>query len=392
MRNARKGVFVGFATALMFVGLLALAACSPVIGDDAAQDGSAFGSEPISLNIDPNRPLLNLVCDGSSKGLDLTRLDPADFTGDFRIELELKAGPTQNTYANILDFNHRTNVGIVIQQMGTDTNNFLFGIGNGSTSVCLTAKLDTINNNVFVFQRSGAYLELYAGWVSPTAPVGSYPKTIGLACIAREVCFKEPIAFIPGSVPTLGYNKNYGRGFNGTIISAKFYKGVTGLYKNQAVCDGSPNGGVNLGSSFSSQLTGDFVIELNVLPKSTQNTYANILDVNHRANVGLVIQQAGDDVNNYVFGIGFGNTSACILQRLTPDKGNYICMSREGGVFALQVYPSGPNSYQSVACDPAAPISIIPGSNITMGYNANYGRYFNGTVYNLRVFTPLIAY
>ncbi len=377
--------------ALALIGLLALglAACSPVLQENPVDDEGAPNSAPISLNIDPNRPLLNLVCDGSSKGLDLTRLNPADFAGDFRIELELRAGTTQNTYANILDFNHRANVGLVIQQMGTDTNNFMFAIGNGTTSAALSCELDPAFNNVIVFQRSGNLLELYVGWVYPDVPVGSYPKTLDLTCVGRTFdCFTGPVAFIPGSVPTLGYNKNYGRGFNGTIISAKFYKGIAGLSENQAVCNGTPSGGVNLGSSFSSQLTGDFVMEMHVVTGPTQNTYANILDVNHRSNIGMVIQQGGDDLNNYVFGLGFGNYSVCIQRRLPSGPGAYyVAMSREGGVFGVYA-----NGYESVACDPTAPISIIPGSNMTLGYNANYGRYFNGKVYNLRVWTPLVAY
>jgi hypothetical protein len=292
-------------------------------------------------------------------------------TKDFTIEMWVNPGNTQQTYANILDFNHRANVGMVFQQDGNNLNNFGFGMGNGSTSAGIIYQLQTGVWQHIAFEREGTALRLYSnGKLVATAP-----------------CFAEDIYYLPGSAVTVQHNINYGRYFNGAIKGLKFWnyaKSATSLLaesNTQTIFDfnGSTDG-IMMGNALASRMAKNFSMTMWIKPGSTQQTYADIIDFNHRGNIGMVIQQDGNNVNNYVFAIANGSTTSYIVYQLKANTWQSVKFERIGTTLNLYV------DNVVVATTPcfAEDIYFLPDSNVTLGYNANYGRYFNGSIMSLR--------
>jgi hypothetical protein len=152
------------------------------------------------------RPSINIVSgiktfNGVSDGLDVGTALPPKMTGDFIIEMDVKPGASQQTHADIIDFNHRANVGLVIQQQVDDLNNFAFAVGNGNSGAVITYRLQTGVWQNIVFQRQGTEIRLY----------------VNGQLVQAQPCFAGNIQYLPGSTVTVGYNKNYGRYFRGEI-------------------------------------------------------------------------------------------------------------------------------------------------------------------------------
>ncbi len=141
------------------------------------------------------------VFNGINDGIDIGAALPSRMIGDFTIEMDVKPGSNQQTHADILDFNHRANVGLVIQQRGDDLNNFDFAIGNGSSGAVITYKLQTGVWHHIVFQRQDTEIRLY----------------INDALVDTKPCFAGNIYYLPNSSVTVAYNKTYGRYFKGEI-------------------------------------------------------------------------------------------------------------------------------------------------------------------------------
>jgi hypothetical protein len=317
----------------------------------------------------PESPLYSV--DTAVNPVDLGTSLPPQMTKNFTVEMWVKPGATQQTYADIIDFNHRANVGMVFQQNVDSLNQFFFGIGNGSTSAGILYQLQTDAWQHVAFEREGTVVRLYVdGNLVDTQP-----------------CFADDVYYLPGSGVTVAYNVNYGRYFNGTIKGLKFWnyaRSPASLQsKSMGLATFAFNGstdGLGLGGGLVPKMVGDFSIEMWVYPGSTQQTYADIVDFNHRSNVGLVIQQDGNNLNQFVFAVGNNSTSAGILYQLQTNTWQHVRFERRGAELRLYINSS------LVATQPcfAGDIYYLPGSNVTVGYNVNYGRYFNGTVYDLK--------
>jgi len=141
------------------------------------------------------------------------------------------------------------------------------------------------------------------------------------------------------------------------------------------------NDGIDLGAGLVSGITGDFTIEMDVRPGSTQQTHADIIDFNHRENVGLVIQQRGDELNNFQFFFGNGSSTSLIAYRLQADVWQHVVFQRRGTEARLYVNNALVDSKPCFAGN----IYYLPGSTVTVGYNKNYGRYFKGEIKDLRI-------
>lgn len=166
---------------------------------DQAEISSITFSEAArqSINIISGTKTFN----GTSDGFDVGAALPQKMTGDFIIEMDVKPGASQQTHADIIDFNHRANVGIVIQQKGDDLNNYDFAVANGISGAVITYGLQTgVWQNV-VFQRQGTEIRLY----------------VNGQLVHAQPCFAGNIQYLPNSAVTVGYNKNYGRYFKGEI-------------------------------------------------------------------------------------------------------------------------------------------------------------------------------
>ena len=313
--------------------------------------------------------------DGRNVGFTLGQKLPAQLPGDFTIELTVRPAATQETYADIIDFNHRANLAIVIQQNQDDTNNFIFAIGNGAAGNAITHRLQAGVWQRVVFQREGAQLRLY----------------VDGALVATQPCFAGAISYLPDSDATIGYNKTYGRHFKGDLKDVAVWAGARpptlspdetspiAAYSS-GVFDGN-SGGSALGTNITPRLEDDFTIELTVRPGAPQQTYADIIDFNHRANLAIVIQQNQDDTNSFIFAIGNGTTGSAITHRLQAGVWQRIIFQREGT--QLRLYVDG----ALVATQPCflGKIAFLPDSNVTVGYNANYGRHFRGEIQDLRI-------
>jgi hypothetical protein len=139
--------------------------------------------------------------------------------------------------------------------------------------------------------------------------------------------------------------------------------------------------GLDLGTSLPPKMTGDFIIEMDVKPGASQQTHADIIDFNHRAVVGLVIQQKGDDLNNFDFAVSNGNNSAVITYRLQTGVWQHVVFQRQGT--EIRLYVNG-SLFQTQPCF-AGNIQYLPNSAVTVGYNKTYGRYFKGEIKDLRI-------
>jgi hypothetical protein len=139
--------------------------------------------------------------------------------------------------------------------------------------------------------------------------------------------------------------------------------------------------GASLGKGLLEQLTGDFTIEFSVKPAATQQTHADIIDFNHRATLGLVIQQNGDQQNSFQFAINDGSASAVIEYQLRPDLWQSLAFQREGT--EIRLYLDG----KLVATKPcfSGAISFLPDSEVTVAYNKTYGRHFHGEIKDLKI-------
>jgi hypothetical protein len=280
-------------------------------------------------------------------------------------------GSTQESYANIVDFNHRGNIGMVIQQLGSNTNEFGFSLGNGSTSSGLSYQLQTGIWQHIAFEREGTLLRLFVNGKQ----------------VNNASCFPENIYYLPNSSVTVQYNANFGRYFNGAIKGLKFwnyaksYTSLLGesLYRTTFDFNGSTDG-IKLGDIIVSRMTKNFSIEMKIKPGSTQQTYANILDLNHRANIGFVIQQNGNSTNNFIFGLANGSTTSYISYQLTANTWQTVNFERKGTTINLYVNKILVSTQSCFAGDSY----FLPGSSATLGYNVNYGRYFNGSISNVK--------
>jgi hypothetical protein len=318
-----------------------------------------------------NTPLLSIASFETNGNMNIGPKLPTLMARDFTIDMWIKPGSTQQTYANILDFNHRANIGMVFQQNGDDQNNFVFGLGNGSTTSYILYRLSANVWQHIAFERQGTTLRLYVN--------GNLVSTAG--------CFSQDIYYLPDSAVTIGYNINYGRYFSGSIKGLKFWdhaqsdSGIVAdsLLHSTFAFNGSTDG-LMLGNAITPKATGYVAMEMDIYPASTQQTYANIIDFNHRNGIGMVIQQNGNDVNNFGFCLANGSTGSGILYRLTPNVWQKIKFERNWSVINLYV------NDKLVATQPcfSGNIYFLPNSNVTLGYNANYGRYFNGSIRNLR--------
>jgi hypothetical protein len=293
---------------------------------------------------------------------------------DFTIEMWVNPDASQSPYANIIDFNHRANVGMVIQQDGSNTNRYFFGIGNGSTSCGVLQQLQANRWQHLNFVRSGTIVNLYVdGSLAQTAP-----------------CFPGEVYYLPNSTVTVAYNANYGRPFAGRYSGVRLWNNAHIPLLSEvgdpdaALTFNGASDGMSLGSALPESMKGDFTIELLVNPAATQQTYADILDFNHRANVGLVIQQNGNSTNQFLFYIGNGSTDSGVIAQLTANRWQSVVFKRQGT--QLSLYLDG--SLVSQATGFGGNISYLQGSNVTVGYNANYGRYFNGQIKVVR-FSPV---
>jgi hypothetical protein len=95
----------------------------------------------------------------------------------------------------------------------------------------------------------------------------------------------------------------------------------------------------------------------------------------------LVIQQNCDDLNNFSFAIGNGNSGAAIAYRLQTGVWHHVVFQRQGTEIRLYINDALVDTKPGFS----GPIYYLPNSSVTVAYNKTYGRHFKGEIKNLRI-------
>lgn len=291
---------------------------------------------------------------------------------DFRIEMWVNPDQEQEKYANILDVNHREKAGLVIQQDENNLNKFNLGISNGVTTSGVGCTLRANNWQLLIFERKGSSLKCY----------------LDNKEVSSTTCFTDDIMYLNNSDVTLGYNKNYGRIFSGLICGLKIKSDSIDYCINNdynLINTFDFNGkekGINTGSKYISVLNSNqFSLSMWINPNDNQNEYSNILDFDHRPNTGFVIQQDGNNNNKFSFGMGNGKESCSITYQFKANEWQLVDFIRDNNVIKLYV---NKNLVETKTCFNDK-IKFLDNANMTIGYNKNYGRIYNGKIKGLQI-------
>jgi hypothetical protein len=131
-------------------------------------------------------------------------------------------------------------------------------------------------------------------------------------------------SYYTGSIST--WNDLSGNGYNGTLNNGPTFVTASG---GAIVCDGSDDD-VSFGNILS---INKFTLCLWVYPGSTQTTYADIIDNNHRGGTSYVCQQEVSNTNQYSFGVGdSGAGSNTGLFTLTANQWVFLTFTYDLGV------------------------------------------------------------
>jgi hypothetical protein len=365
---------------IVLIAALAAAGCSNPLAStkDSPADSNGEASSRGFQYINP------VVFNGIDQGMELPNVDAQKLASTFRIELIFSVAERQlQPYATILDINHRDGIGVVIQQDGTKNNTFVFAAGDGGKGFSLTYSFKPGRCYAVVFEKIDGALRLE---VQDTASPGEC-DIMRASIFAGGISMPKDASFLPGSYPTLGFNRNYGRYFNGTIYYSGFYS-CRG-FKRSMTFDGTAKlpGDPALSGDPAEGMRMNFVLEMGIVPRAAQNDYATILDVNHRDNVGIVIQQNGSRSNEYCFGIGYGSGGTVLTGYLKPDNWHSIEFRRIGRFLRIA---DNSTIIQELNTQNFQQAYFLPGSTATIGYNLNFGRVFNGIISYAYVWTPVI--
>ena len=138
------------------------------------------------------------------------------------------------------------------------------------------------------------------------------------------------------------------------------------------------NDSVELGTWFNYQ---SFTLSLWVSPSASQNTYADIIDNNHRSAINWVIQQISSTPNQYAWGPGDGG--AGVPFSLTPNTWQHLAITRDGTNIS-KVYVNG-----LLVGSNAAPGQISYDGNQSLRlarWGGGTGRGWNGMMDEVRMF------
>lgn len=142
---------------------------------------------------------------------------------------------------------------------------------------------------------------------------------------------------------------------------------------------------VNLGNFFTYQ---NFTIGLWVNPDGSQQTYADIIDNNHRGDQNWVLQQNVSNLNQYEFAVfgSAGQTSLSGLFTLTTDEWVYLTFTFDGT--NLRSYRNGVRFSTGAALGTTINYNS---QNFYMGTWGGGGRYWNGQYGMLHVYNTALT-
>jgi len=184
----------------------------------------------------------------------------------------------------------------------------------------------------------------------------------------------------PGSGTT--WTDLSGLGNTGTLTNGPTYSSANG---GSIVFDGV-NDYVNCGSiNFTSGTS--ITIEVWVNPNSSQNTYADILDYNHGANGGFVIQQNGNALNQYYLAYWNG-TSFDITSTITLNSNsfNHLVFVKSGTSTIGYL-----NSVNTIQYTGSSNINCS-GYVLYLGrFVVGAGREFNGSISNTKIYNRALS-
>jgi hypothetical protein len=184
----------------------------------------------------------------------------------------------------------------------------------------------------------------------------------------------------PGSGTT--WTDLSGNGNTGTLVNGVGYNGSNlGSLSFDGVNDYVDCGSINFTSGTS------ITIEVWVKPNSSQNTYADILDYNHGATGGFVIQQNENALNQYYFaywnGSGFNITPTITLN---SNSFNHLVFVKSGTSTIGYL-----NSVNTIQYTGSSNINCS-GYALHIGrFVAGAGREFNGNIYSCKVYNRALT-
>ncbi len=165
-------------------------------------------------------------------------------------------------------------------------------------------------------------------------------------------------------------------GHNGTLSGGTaFALGVVGQAFNLDGVDDS----IGLGDWFDLQ---DFTIAMWVKPAALQQTYANIIDNNHRYNINWVVQQEENTLNRYYFGAG----GAMPVFNLIANKWQHLVFSHDSSGIS-QAYLDG------ILVDSATggPINYDGNQYLRLGQFGAGGRNWNGQIDEVQIYNRVLS-
>ena len=144
---------------------------------------------------------------------------------------------------------------------------------------------------------------------------------------------------------------------------------------------------VNLGSFFNYQT---FTIELWVNPGATQTTYADIFDNSHTGTQNFVLQQNGNDVNNYAFGVndGSGNISATGTIVLTANTWTHLAFTFSPST-RVSAYVNGALHSQGALAN-GRTINYVNQSLALGRWQYAGARHWNGKISTFKVYNSIL--
>ncbi len=168
-----------------------------------------------------------------------------------------------------------------------------------------------------------------------------------------------------------------GNNKNGSISGATWVDGKAG----KALSFDGTDDSVSIGAGFNQQT---FSVSMWVSPGATQQTYADIIDNNHRYATNWVVQQDNTTTNRYQWGVN--NTS--VWFNLTPNQWTHVVLTRDANTRENKVYLNGVLSASTVG---TGDIVYDGGQYLRLGSWGGGGRNWNGKMDELQILNRVLT-
>lgn len=286
----------------------------------------------------------------------------------------------EHYYDYLSEYRFRITTAPALTQLEREANNSISQANTVDMPLVNKHRVATVLGYLGAYDGPGDYYQL-GNLVSDT--------TIALAFRLPDSSALWPVLSVYDGNGTLVTNTvNEKTSLSYTIPSGKdgaYYARVTaGDYGNRPALklDGASQS-IDLGNWFNYQT---FTISMWIKPGSSQVSYADILDNNHRSGINWVIQQNGGDQNYYIWGNSDGANT--LYFSLSPNRWNHLVITRDTNRLNC-IYVNGALVGSSVG---TGDINYNGQQTLAFGCWGGGGRNWNGLVDELHMWNrPLSA-